>query len=110
MNNWKVEYWHPASDRASSVELFLDQLTKQEFKSVAKEIKLLEMCGNRLQLPHSKSLGDGLFEFRERNFGYRIYYTFLKDKVIVLLHAGDKSQQDKDIKLARKRLLEILEE
>jgi len=70
-------------------------------KSIAKELLLLEKCGNTLRLPHSKSLGKGLFELRERSFGYRIYYGFLPNFTIILLHAGDKSSQKDDIGIAR---------
>jgi putative addiction module killer protein len=38
----------------------------------------------------------------------RIYYTFLKEKIVVLLQAGDKKQQQKDIQLACSRLMELL--
>lgn len=53
-------------------------MTKEEFKSLARELKLLESCGNALRLPHSRALGKGLFELRSRKFGYRIYY---EDKI-----------------------------
>lgn len=105
---WKIDYWNINKKDKSSVEATLDNLTDEQFKSVAKEIKLLEICGNALQLPHSKSLGKGLFELRERRFGHRVYYTFFKGKIIVLLHTGDKSSQNKDIKIARDRLVELL--
>jgi putative addiction module killer protein len=110
MNDWKIEYWCSNDKDEATVEMFFNQLTDEQFKFVAKEIKLLELCGNMLKLPHSKSIGKGLFELRERRFGYRIYYTFMKNKIIVLLHAGDKSRQRKDIKVARERLAIILEE
>lgn len=106
MHNWTIEYWLDA-DGKSSVEVWLDNLTKEQLKSVAKELKLLELSGNRLRLPHSRTLGQGLFELRERNFGYRIYYGFASGSIIILLHAGDKSSQQKDIALARKRLASI---
>ena len=64
-------------------------------------MKLLELSGHTLHLPHSKSLGKGLFELRERRFGYRIYYKFGQDKTVILLHAGDKSRQANDIIRAR---------
>ncbi|ACJ19760.1 type II toxin-antitoxin system RelE/ParE family toxin [Coxiella burnetii] len=64
-------------------------------------------CGNRLRLPHSSSLKKGLFELRERKFGYRIYYAFLPNKTVILLHAGDKKSQKRDIKTARQRLPEF---
>lgn len=92
--DWNVVY-------LDSVEEWLDKLTKQQLKSLAKEIRLLELCGNQLKLPHSRSLGSGLFELRERQHGLRVYYCFNKKEVIVLLHAGDKKTQKKDIKKAR---------
>lgn len=104
MTSWKIEYWE---ESGSSVEVALDQLTKEEFKSISKELRLLALCGNTLRLPHSRSLGRGLFELRERRFGYRVYYAFFRGSVIVLLHIGDKSHQHKDIILARKRLIEL---
>ncbi|MCK4607933.1 MAG: type II toxin-antitoxin system RelE/ParE family toxin [Gammaproteobacteria bacterium] len=72
-----------------------------QLKSAAKEVRLLELCGSQLKLPHSKSLGQWLFELRERRFGLRIYYCFELDKLIVLLNAGDKKTQSRDIKKAR---------
>lgn len=110
MGDWKIEYWYSDEEHTSTIEIFLNQLTDEQFKSMAKELKLLELCGNTLRLPHSKALGKGLFELRERNFGYRIYYTFIKNKVIILLNAGNKSSQKKDIKIAKERLAEILRE
>jgi len=108
--DWQIEYWCPSDGSISEIEVFLDQLTDQQFKSIAKELKLLELCGNNLKLPHSKALGKGLFELRERNFGYRIYYMFAKSRVIILLRAGDKTGQNKDIKTARARQAIILAE
>ena len=64
------------------------------------------MAYNRLRLPHSRPLGQGMFELRERGYGYRIYYTFRRE-VIVLLTAGDKGTQAKDIRIARARMLEL---
>lgn len=101
---WVVEYY-----KESDIESWLDNLTIEQLKAVVKEIKLLELSGNRLRLPHSKSLKKGLFELRERRFGYRIYYTFQGDKIILLICAGDKSTQEKDIKKAQ-RILDHLRE
>lgn len=101
MKSWNLIYYNQGN---SSVKKWLDSLTDEQLKSVAKELLLLEKCGNTLRLPHSKSLGKGLFELRERNFGYRIYYSFLPDFTIFLLHAGGKTSQNKDINIARERL------
>ncbi len=45
-----------------------------------------------------KQLAEGLFELRFfLGPGYRIYYTIKKQKIILLLTAGDKSSQQKNI-------------
>ena len=105
MKKWNIKYW--ANDQGKGlIEQWLNQLTKEQFKSVAKEIVMLELAGNELKLPHSRSLGKGLFELRERKYGYRIYYAFIGKMVIILL-AADKKSQKNDIKIARERLLEL---
>ena len=49
-----------------------------------------------------KSLGQGLYELRLFfGAGYRIYYAKIGQQVILLLAAGDKKSQSKDIKIAR---------
>jgi putative addiction module killer protein len=97
MMAWNIMY-------VGSVELWLESLSKQQLKSIAKELRFLELSGSQLRLPHSKSLGKGLFELRERKYGYRVYYAFDQGKVIVLLQAGDKSSQKRDISIAREML------
>jgi putative addiction module killer protein len=106
---WKIDYWCNVNDE-SAVEEWLDELTIEQLKSVAKELRLLELCGNKLKLPHSRSLKQGLFELRERKFGYRVYYAFLPNNGILMLHAGNKNSQDRDIKIARQRLDELTRE
>ena len=61
MKYWKIEYWVPGKGK-SPIEKWLDKLTQDQFKSLAKEIMMLEQVGNELKLPHSKTLGKGLFE------------------------------------------------
>ena len=106
MKKWAIEYCHDATGK-SSIERWLDGLTKEQFKSIAKELKLLEECGNQLKLPHSRSLGKSLFELRERRYGCRIYYAFFGKQIIILFAAGDKSTQKNDIKIARERLSKL---
>ncbi len=109
MGRWKVEYW-AAGRGTNPIEKWLDKLTKEQLKSVAKEITMLEQVGNELKLPHSRALGKGIFELRERRFGFRIYYGFRGEFFIILLAAGDKKSQEKDIATARKWLAEVREE
>lgn len=52
-----------------------------------------------------KSLGGGLHELRiVFGPGYRIYFTFEGDVLILLLIGGDKASQSRDISAARKML------
>ncbi|MGE0009461.1 MAG: type II toxin-antitoxin system RelE/ParE family toxin [Candidatus Babeliales bacterium] len=104
MKLWQIRYWTIGETRGP-VAKWLDKLPKDHLKSVAKEISILEETGNNLKLPHSKALSKGLFELRERQYGYRIYYCFKGEMIIILLAAGDKKSQEKDIKTARERLL-----
>jgi putative addiction module killer protein len=106
MAKWVMEFWSE-NNKLSPVERWLDQLEQEEAKSVSKELEFLELLGNKLKLPHSKALGKGLFELRERRFGFRIYYCFKGEYIIILLTAGNKKSQEKDIIIARKRLSDL---
>jgi putative addiction module killer protein len=49
-----------------------------------------------------RPVGDGVSELRiHYGPGYRIYLTMQGDAVVILLAGGDKSSQDKDIRLAK---------
>ncbi len=79
----------------------------------ARLVELLTEHGPSLRLPHSRALGDGLFELRPRGRSGigRAFYCFLLGKRVVVLHAFvKKSQQtpDNELKMARKRLKEVM--
>ena len=58
-----------------------------------------------------KSVGNGISELRITvGPAYRVYFTKLDDRLIVLLVGGDKSTQSKDIKKAKMLLEEIKDE
>ena len=68
------------------------------FALINKRIKRAEE-GN---LGDFKSVGDKIFELRiSYGPGYRVYYTLRNKELILLLIAGDKSTQAKDIATAR---------
>lgn len=49
-----------------------------------------------------KSLGNGLFEFRLHfGAGYRLYFAFREQTIILLVAGGSKDSQAKDIATAR---------
>lgn len=103
---WTIKYWLTDTGK-NEIERWYSKLDNLQAASVAQELALLRKCGNSLKLPHSRALGKKLFELRERTYGYRIYYTFYEHHVIVLLVAGDKSSQPKDIVKARIRIEEL---
>lgn len=103
MKTWQIRYWTTATGK-SPVEKWLDKLTIDQLKSVAKEMVMLQKAGNELKMPHSRALGDGLFELRERRYGFRIYYCFRGECVIIFLASGDKKSQENDIRTAYERL------
>ena len=69
----------------NDVEEFIKSLENQTVAKVLRTIDLLEQFGNRLGLPHSKGLGQGLFELRIRGQQeVRIFYIFYRNTVILL--------------------------
>ena len=59
----------------------------------------------RLSLGHfgdAKSVGDGIGELRiDTGPGYRVYFVRKADDIILLLSAGDKGTQTRDIEVAK---------
>jgi phage-related protein len=103
---YDIEYFHPrvlAEIEAWPVDVLADY---------AHLVKLLADHGPNLRLPHSRAMGDGLFELRPRGRSgiSRALYCFLVGKRIVVLHAFIKKTQqtpDKELKLARRRMKEL---
>ena len=89
------------------VEKFIRSLDPVATAKVLRTLELLEKHGSDLGMPHSKSLGKGLFELRVRGtMEIRIFYAFAKNDMY-LLHAFQKKSQQtptKEIELARARL------
>jgi phage-related protein len=101
-----VEYYHPkvlADIEAWPVDVLADY---------ARLVELLMEHGPNLRLPHSRSMGEGLFELRPRGrtgIG-RAMYCFLVGRRVVVVHAFIKKTQqtpDRDLKIARKRVKEL---
>ena len=103
---YSIEYFHPkvlAEIEAWPADIVADY---------ARIVELLMEHGPNLGLPHSRTLGDALFELRPRGKSGigRAFYCFLIGRRALVLHAFvKKSQQtpDRELKLARKRLKEV---
>lgn len=83
----------------------VDSFEEPFASDITKALDVLTISGNEISLPHSKSLGKGLFELRCLGTGVRIFYTFSKQGAVVL-HIILKKQakiSKGDLELARKR-------
>ena len=92
--SWTIENFE-----TSNGEKVIDEfIKKQQPKTKAKivhVVSLLKLYGNKLNLPHSKSLGSGLFELRTRGKEeIRIFYCFTTKRTIYLLHVFKKQTQE----------------
>lgn len=76
-------------------------------------VEQMVVSGPNLGLPYTRPFGDGLFEIRakgEEGIG-RAFFCSLVGRRIVILHGFIKKTQQtpqKELKLARKRLKEVL--
>ena len=75
-------------------------------------IQLMEVHGADLRMPHSRAMGQGLFELRckgPEGIG-RAFYCTMVGREIVILHSFFKKTQEtptKELATARKRLNEV---
>jgi phage-related protein len=84
-------------------------------KIQARLIRLLDMIekhGAHLGEPHTKSMGNGLFEIRAKakEGTGRGFFCYMEGEAITVLHAFVKKDQKtptKELELARKRLQEV---
>ena len=104
---FSIEYFHPK---------VLDEIESWPVDVLADYARIAELLmdhGPNLRLPHSRTFGEGRFELRPRGKSGigRAFYCFVIGRRAVVLHAFiKKSQQtpDRELKLARKRMKEIL--
>jgi phage-related protein len=78
----------------------------------ARTVELLMEFGPDLRMPHSRALGDGLFELRPRGRegAGRVLYCYVKDRRVIILHAFIKKTRAtpvRELAIARRRLKEV---
>ncbi len=93
---------------ARPVKAFLDGLAAPAKAKVYAALEMLAAEGNRLRLPKSRALGNGLFEIRVAHpeGPFRIIYCFQPGRKILLLHAFVKRAEQipaQDLELASDR-------
>jgi phage-related protein len=104
--SYSVEYFHPRVKTV--IECWPDGI----LADFARLVELLMEFGPHLHMPHSRALGNGLFELRphgKEGLG-RVFYCFVIERRIVILHAFIKKTREtpeRELKIARKRMKEV---
>lgn len=90
---WTLAFYQtPRGGRPAAV--FVEQLPEPARADVVALLTALRERGNQLRAPHSKPLGDGLFELRSVKHGARVFYVFQPEHRIVLLDGMVKKRDD----------------
>jgi phage-related protein len=86
---WRIEEYRAAVGE-TPVRTFIAGLPPDAKAEAIALIRLAETLGNKLKEPHSKALGDGLFELRRNQV--RLFYVFEPGQIIRLLDGMVKKQ------------------
>ena len=100
---WSIQYFNARVQQ--NIESWPDGI----YADFLRLISLMENHGADLRMPHSRAMGQGLFELRckgSEGIG-RAFYCAMVGREIVILHSFIKKPQetpDSELKTARKRL------
>ena len=103
---YSIDYFHP------KVKEEIESWPVGIVADYARVVDLLIEFGPRLRMPHSSTMGGGIFELRPRGregIG-RAFYCFVIGQKVIILHAFVKKTQETpehELKIARKRMKEI---
>lgn len=93
-----VEYYEKEDGTFPAEEFILSLDSKMQAK-MFRELDLLETFGNQLREPHSKPLGDGIYEIRAKVASdiTRVLYFFVVNKKIILTNGFVKKHRKRPI-------------
>ncbi len=96
--DWEVELEPEVADWLASLDV-------RAFEVAEAHIDLLAEYGSALRMPHSRTLGEGLFELRFdlNRRSWRIAYWFAAQKTLVLLTVFHKQRNNERHEVARAR-------
>ncbi len=82
-------------EQEPDVAAWFDELDRAQFGHVAFHIDRLLVTGSMLRMPHSRALGDGLYELRFDlgTVSWRITYFFTEPRRIVLITVFRKTTE-----------------
>ena len=104
--NWKVTFY------SSRVEAEIQSLPAGFVARFMRYAERMEIYGPDLGMPHTRPMGEGLFELRLKAAEgiARIFYCTIVERRIVMLHQFVKKSEKtpkKEMKIARNRMKEI---
>jgi phage-related protein len=105
--NWRIRFY------SSKLEDELQELPAGLLARLLRYAERMEHFGPDLGMPHTRAMGEGLFELRLKaveGIG-RVFYCTVVNRQIVFLHQFVKKSQrtpTKELALARKRMKEIM--
>ena len=105
-STWQITYFN---DR---VRRIVWQLPSGILADYLRLTDAMALYGADLRMPHSRSMGSGLFELRPKGPESiaRVFYCLQMEKTIVVLHSFVKKTQEtppKEIRLAKERAREV---
>ena len=103
---WEIDYYNEKLEK----EIF--NLPNTLLARFIKLTEIMQEFGPNIGMPHTKALGDGLFELRLKGKEgiARVFYASLINKSIYLLHSIIKKTEKiplKDLQLAKTRMKEV---
>lgn len=85
MDNFEVIFYETEKGKIPALD-FLNSLDVKMRAKMARTIKMLEDNGNSLREPHSKPLGDGIFELRAKvasDISRVLYFFFIGRRAVL---------------------------
>ena len=103
--NWKVTFY------SLQVEDDIQELPASFVARFVRYAERMEIYGPNLGMPHTRAMGEGLFELRLKAAEgiARVFYCTIVERQIVVLHQFQKKSQKtpkREIEIARKRMKE----
>ncbi len=104
--NWAIKYY---SEKVQQEIMSLPAGIQARYIHYTKRMLI---HGPNLGMPHSRAMGDGLFELRMKAYEGigRVFYCTLIEQTIVMLHTFLKKSQKtpaRELTVARKRMKEV---
>ena len=97
-DNYRIEIYSRENNRKPFIDWLSRLFDEKSYTKILGRLDLLQL-GN---LGNYKSLKNGLFELKLYfGPGYRIYFAFIEIDKVLILYAGTKATQRKDIEKAQ---------